>query len=110
MGRPRKHQHHNDVLVEEVTVDGITFDEIEEVAVEEVAIETPVVEEVAVEEMVEVELPETKDVFIFTNGDTGTHHVFDTKEEAEAFKVDKNGVIRLGIFNNKHNNIDVIRG
>ena len=81
-----------------------------EVAVEEVAIETPVVEEVAVEEVVEVELPETKDVFIFTNGDTGNHHVFDTKEEAEAFKVDKNGVIRLGIFNNKHNNIDVIRG
>ena len=83
---------------------------IKEVAVEEVAIETPVVEEVAVKEVVEVELPETKDVFIFTNGDTGSHHVFDTKEEAEAFKVNKNGVIRLGIFNNKHNNIDVIRG
>jgi len=95
MGRPKKLI---EPVVEEATIDGVNLDDIEEIA------------EPIVKETVKVDLPETKDVFIFTNGDTGEHHVFDTKEEAEAFKVDKNGVIRSGIFNNKHNNIDVIRG
>lgn len=101
MARPRKHQHHNDNLAEEATIDGVNLDEIEE-STDEV-VELPVVEEV-------VEIPALKDVFVFTDCDTGKHHAFDTEEEANIFKEGKNGLIRTGIYNVPNKNLDVIFG
>lgn len=96
MGRPRKNVEAVDAIVEEM---------FEELPLEEVLPEL-----IDAEEAPDEPEPDFKDVFIFTNSDTGTHHWFDTLTALETFKVDKVGVVRTGIYNVKHDNIDVIRG
>jgi hypothetical protein len=104
MPRPKKIAVEETAVVEEVTVDGISFDKIEATFGElEEAVELLVVEKMA-------EVPTLKNVFVFTDCDTGKHHAFDTKEEADTFKEGKNGLIRTGIYNVANKNIDVIFG
>ena len=108
MGRPKKSQHDNEALVGDSTIDGIGFDDIKEAETELTTEELSVVELPVVGEV--VEFPALKDMFVFTDCDTGKHHVFDTEEEANTFKEGKNGLIRTGVYNVPNKNLDVIYG